>query len=165
MKKAILVFLFIIICVKASMAEKAYLGEYVKGKDTGRRIIADISLPDKQLYGKDHLIWHQIFISPVSENKDVSLTSQLFSVEDGSISNLNLSMNKITFRIDLSYYSPVLETGARYMDVVITTKMDGSIDDISGFSQWTDLKTNEIFNIQWKKALKHNFRLPYNIVY
>lgn len=165
MKKAIFFFLFIVICAKASMAEKAYLDVYVKGNDTGRRIIADISLPDTKTYGKDHLTWHHVYITPFHNKKDVALTPQIYSLEDGSITNLNISRDKITFRINLSYYSPAIATGERYMDIVITTKMDGSIDNISGSSQWTDLKTNKIFNVQWKKSLRPNFRLPYNVVF
>jgi hypothetical protein len=95
----------------------------------------------------------------------VMLTPQVFSIDGGGITNLNISRDKITFRIDLTYYSGEVETGARYMDVVITTRLDGSIDNISGSSQWTDLRTNNIFNVQWKKSFKPNFRLPHNVVY
>ena len=164
MKKALFIFLFAVICAKVSFAEKVYLDEYVKGGYTGRRIIADISLPNTKTFGADHLIWHQIFIAPLRNTREVVLTPQIYSVENGSVTNLNLSRDKITFRIDLSYYSEAVETGERYMDIVITTNMDGSIDNVSGSSQWTDLNTNKIFNVQWRKSLKPYFALPYNVV-
>jgi hypothetical protein len=166
MKKILFISLFVIFCAKTSMAEKVYLDEYIRGADTGRRIIADISLPETGTFGKDHIVWHEVFIAPSHGiTKEVELTPEIYSLDDGNITNLNLSRNKITFRINLSYYSLAVATGERYMDVVVTTKMDGSIDNVSGFSQWTDLKTNKIFNVEWVKSSRSYFKLPYNVVF
>lgn len=170
-KSAISIFVFcLIVPSMLIIAETLKTGEKVSifthfnmeiiddGKLTDNQMLADLHIFNYR--GRTHVVWNHVYIDPQHDLKKVILKAQHYSTQEGTISEVVVSKNHFSFKIDVS---TALFPG-RTVQVVGNRSEDSHKYSIEGTALWWSYILNRKIKTEWRTTDK-KIMLPYKEVF